>query len=223
MIFIGSRNSSLEVNQVHISSVENQKNNPDRLLVFVDGDYKFSIEQEDWYRLNLYVGKEISVEEIDKINQVCNFTRAKKKAIQHILFKKRTEYEIKIKLINLGFDEDVVQKVICHLKELNYIDDEDYVKKYIKDAQNIRKLGPDRIYMELIKKGVDERIIREALANQDYDEEITLRPLIQKKLAAVKDRDERALKRIRNHFIRKGYSLDMIDELLDEELNRDED
>ncbi|MDK2798414.1 MAG: regulatory protein [Clostridiales bacterium] len=206
-----------------ITSIENKKKNSSKKSIFVDGKYVFSIDEEDLFRLNLYVGKEITKQEIENIRQICNYSKAKILAIKFIVFKKRTEYEVKTKLEKLGFDHSVIEKVLDYLKQSGYVNDAVYTKKYIKDALTLKKWGIYRIRYELQMKGIDEGTIQHELTKIEFDEKQNqiLKALVEKKLSSVRNLDERSLNKIKNYCIRKGYDLNAVNKVINELLDGD--
>ena len=205
-----------------ITSKEIQKNNPHRFSVFIDGKYAFGIDEEDWFRLKLYVGKELAESDIEEINEQCNFTKAKKQAIKYILYKARTSFEVVKKLEILGYDEDIIEKVVQELKSLSYIDDELYVEKYIKDAINLKKYGNHRIKIELQRKGIKDDIINKKLEELNIDEKEQLRFMIEKRINRYQSIELKTLNKLRSYFIRRGYNLSDINNLLQEILDERE-
>lgn len=205
-----------------ITSVEDQKHHTNRKSVFIDGQYAFAIDEEDWFKLGLYVGKEMTREEITQINHVCNFSKAKKQALKYITFKMRTELEVRDKLEHQGFDRKVIGDVVDYLKKLEYIDDNTYAKKFIKDAIHLKKYGVYRIVLELQRRGISQDTIGRQLDNLHFDAKATLKPLLEKRLIGVRKEDEKALNRLRNYFIRRGYHLRDINECIDEVFRENE-
>ena len=49
------------------------------------------------------------------------FENAKQKAIKYIGISKKTEYEVRQKLIRLGYNQDIVDMVISYLLDIGYI------------------------------------------------------------------------------------------------------
>jgi len=200
-----------------ITSIEVQKRNKNRRSVFLDNKYSFSVDEEDVIRLDLYEGKEISEQDIDDINRICNFSKAKRQALNYITYKMRTAYEVQNMLRQKGFDEPVVKDVVDNLIELDYINDCVYAKKYIKDAYHLKKMGAKRIFSELQMKGIDDSIIQAALDNFDYDEKEALMMIIDKKLQRIHCQvDEKELNKLRNSLLRKGYTLRDINDCINE-------
>ena len=58
------------------------------------------------------------------------FDQAKTKILKYILYKKRTENEVRKKFENF-FDSELFEDIIDYLKEAGYINDVDYINKTI--------------------------------------------------------------------------------------------
>lgn len=85
------------------------------------------------------------------------FDKLKTKVLKYILFKKRTESEVRQKFIS---DEgEMLNDVIDELKENGYIDDERYIKKTINEYMNLRNLSIKELEYKLISKGIKKDTI----------------------------------------------------------------
>ena len=85
------------------------------------------------------------------------FDKLKTKVLKYILFKKRTENEIRQKFIS---DEgELLDDVIDELKELDYINDEKYIEKAVKEFINLNNLSIKEIEYKLISKGIKKGLI----------------------------------------------------------------
>lgn len=147
------------------------------------------------------------------------FIQAKDAAIKFLIFKKRTEHEVLIKLMKKGYNNDIAAQVVDYLKQLEYLNDEIYTKKYIKDAVNIKKYGKRRIYNDLINKGVNKEIIIEKFNETDFNEVEYLKPMLEKKLLKLQHIDEKSLNKLRRYFYRRGFTTQDIDYCIDEVIN----
>ena len=65
------------------------------------------------------------------------FDTAKTKVLKYVLYKKRSEYEIRNKFSSV-IEENLLDDVIEYLKEAKYIDDSNYIERTINNF--IRKL-----------------------------------------------------------------------------------
>ena len=64
-----------------------------------------------------------------------------------------------------------------------------------------------RIKFDLIRKGIDEELIEDKMAEIICDTGEILREMIYKKLRQLKVWDEKGLNRIRSFFIRRGFKI----------------
>ncbi len=204
-----------------ITTIETQKKNKERKSVYIDGKYSFGIDEEDCFKLNLYEGQVLDSDKIVNIVKSMNISKSKKIALRYILFKMRTESEVKSKLNEQGYDDEVIDEVITNLKELGYINDSIYVEKFIKDAVNIKNQGINRIRYELQLRGINNSEVEDKLQALDYDEEIKLKPLIERKIKTYKDIDDKTINKIKTYFIRKGYSHKLVNNLINQHISKD--
>ena len=74
------------------------------------------------------------IEELEKLDKL------KTKVLKYIMFKKRTEREIRRKFATVE-DQDLLDDVIENLKEIGYIDDKDYVDRAVAEFMNLNNLS----------------------------------------------------------------------------------
>lgn len=130
------------------------------------------------------------------------FEDAKYKAIKYLGLSKKTEYEVRIKLLKMDTDEKTIDKVITYLSELGYINDIDYVDSYIRQNERMLKYSIYEITEKLKAKGIkadtiDDRI--DTLRSTNYEKKII------EKLISVKSKslDENKLKQ---YLYRRGFN-----------------
>lgn len=90
-------------------------------------------------------------------------------------------FELKEKLIKRGFLELDIKEVITHLKDLGYLDDEMFARKYIEYKSLISPRGHLKLRMELRKKGVIPEHIESALSSEKYVESLLAEDFISRK------------------------------------------
>ena len=91
------------------------------------------------------------------------FDKLKTKVLKYILFKKRTENEVRQKFIS---DEgELLNDVIDELKELGYINDEIYIEKAVREYMNLRNLSIKEIEYKLISKGIKKDLVDNYIYN----------------------------------------------------------
>ena len=98
-----------------ITNIIRNKNNKNRLSIFVDENYFFSVSENILKKNNIIVGMEIKDLDVDKINFEDNISKAKEYALNLLSYRSRSCYEINDKLIKKNFNNDVVSHVINDL------------------------------------------------------------------------------------------------------------
>lgn len=102
-----------------------------------------------------------------------SFEVAKNKAIKYVGISRKTEQEVYRKLKTQGFDENIIMEVIEYLKELGYINDNDYVDAYIRQCMRLLDYSTYEIMQKLLQKGINKYIIDDkvgTLEESDYND-----------------------------------------------------
>ena len=127
-------------------------------------------------------------------------------AIKYIMYKFRTSYEVYNKLIELEFSENVAAKVINDLVQLEYINDEEYVRKFIESNKKTKKLSKSMLKLKLKNKGISEDLIEKYLIDLEVsDVDAVIKILEKKKFLKTMDFDEK--NKIKLYCARKGFSI----------------
>lgn len=137
------------------------------------------------------------------------YINARSRAIKYIMYRLRTSKEIYDKLLELGFSTEIINRVIADLEQLEYINDEEYAKKFIESNKKSKKISKSMIKLKLKNKGIDGEIIEkylEKLAVSDFD--AIEKVLIKKKFSDDLPFEEK--NRILAYCVRKGFSLDEV-------------
>lgn len=142
--------------------------------------------------------------------------RAIKRAM-HLLEKMdRTEQQLRKKLLEGGYPNELVEEAIAYVKSYHYIDDERYARTFIRLNQDRRSIG--RMKMDLFAKGISSDTIDRAI-NEEYE---TLPETLIQKLMEKKNFDPDAATRqetakMYQYLFRKGFSSNEIMHVLKEQ------
>ncbi len=199
-----------------ITKIEQQKNNKERVNIYIDDKFAFGLMIEIKYKYDLQENMEINEEYIQKVLREEELSKAKDQALKFLTYRQRSEKEIIDKLKKKGFEESIIDNTLNYLKKYKLVDDMEFAKAFMKDKINLNKFGPIRIKHELYKKGIDNNII-EKILEEDDDEYNRALNLAKKKLPSYKNDDKNAIYRKLGGFLqRKGYSYDCIFKVLKE-------
>lgn len=140
------------------------------------------------------------------------FDQEKTKVLKYIVYKKRTENEIRRKF-EKDIDEELLDDIIEYLKEAKYIDDSDYIKKQVNNFKILKNLSVSELKYKLMAKGLDKDLIEDYVyENQDELEEYEINSavnIINRKRRDLEDED------IKNYLMKKGYKYDSIKNAFD--------
>lgn len=140
--------------------------------------------------------------------------RLKSKIFKYISYKKRTENEIRQKFVDA--DQDMLDNVIEYFKAQNYINEDEYIERSIKEFLAIKNLSIKELTYKLLQKGVNKRLLdnyvvenREMLVNYEIE---SAKKLILKKSSKMDIED------IKKYLFQKGYMSDTVSIAIDDVL-----
>ena len=97
------------------------------------------------------------------MSEIEEFDLLKTKVLKYVLYKKRTEYEIRQKFSeNTG---NMLENVIEYLKENNYINDENYIERAVNEYINLKNLSINELKYKLLSKGLDKHKVEDYIYN----------------------------------------------------------
>ena len=96
------------------------------------------------------------------------FDKEKTKVLKYILYKKRSEYEIRNKF-SKSIEENLLDDIIEYLKEAKYIDDGQYIEKTINNFMILKNLSIKEIQYKLISKGLNKNLIEDYIYNENEE------------------------------------------------------
>lgn len=148
------------------------------------------------------------------MDYVEEFDKLKTKVLKYILFKKRTEQEVRQKFKeNSG---ELLEDVIEELKELDYINDEFYIKKAVNEFKNLKNMSIKEIEYKLMTKGIKKDIINNYIYNNK--EELLEYEINSAKKIFIKKQNLLETEEIINYLKKKGYIQETI-KIAQEDIN----
>lgn len=135
------------------------------------------------------------------------FDSVKTKVLKYIMYKKRTEKEVRQKFSS-SVDENLLDEVIENLKELGYINDLRYVERAVNEFVAINTLSIREIEYKLYSKGVNNAIIEQYIQSnieelKEYEQQCAQK-IYYKKQPTMEKED------IINFLRKKGYTSETI-------------
>ncbi len=141
------------------------------------------------------------------------FDEKKTQVMKYILYKKRTESEVRNKFLHT-IEENLLDDIIEYLKEAGYINDKDYIRRLVNEYINLKNMSIREMKNKIYSKGIYADEIEDYInENKEMLEEYELKSA--KKLIEKKKNIEKP--KLKNYLVNKGFDPDIINKLLKEE------
>ena len=138
------------------------------------------------------------------------FDQLKTKVLKYIMYKKRTENEVKRKFANE--DSELLEDVIDHLKEIGYINDKSYVERAVAEFMNLNNLSLKELKYKLQAKGVDIDAMEDYIYS--HREELEDYEINSAKNIILKKQNSMEEQNLIQFLLKKGYKMDSIKEAI---------
>ncbi len=142
------------------------------------------------------------------------FDEQKTKILKYILYKKRTEQEIRTKY-EKTINPELLDDIIDYLKEAKYINDTEYIEKTINNYKQLKNLSIKELTYKLQTKGIKKDDIEDYTYENKEElnqyEQKSIKNIIHKKQATMETEE------IKQYLIKKGYQKENIDKVIEEE------
>lgn len=207
-----------------ITKITAQQRNPNRVNIFLDGEYAFSLD-----RLNaawLTKGRQLSDPEIEQLLTKEEFTSAMGKALRYLGYRARSRQEMERYLQGKGYQEDLIRSVLQRLEADRLLDDSEFASQWIDNRQCFRPRSQRLMKLELRQKGLNEQVIDAAFEKADLEELDLALSAGRKLVGRYQNLEKQDFRRkLAGALQRRGFSYDTVNECLsqlEQELSKPE-
>lgn len=208
-----------------ITALKIQARDKDRVNVFVDGKYSFSLDITQVAELGIKTGAEYTDDELRELENESQFGKLYTRTLEYVLIRPRSQREVRDYLyrktrdtptkqggVKKGVSKELTERVFDRLSAKGYIDDEKFARFWIEN-RNVRKGTSFRkLKAELAAKGVGSDLADALLGQSDRQELDELRKVVAKKAAKYDDPQK-----LMAYLLRQGFRYDDIRQVLEEE------
>ena len=135
------------------------------------------------------------------------FDREKTKVLKYVIYKKRTEREIRTKFKSV-IEENMLDDILEELKQNGYISDESYIERSINEFIALKNLSIKEIKYKLISKGIQSSMLEDYIQNHEEElnayEQKSAENIVLKKTVNMEEIE------IKQYLMKKGYTEDNI-------------
>lgn len=204
-----------------ITRIEFQKNNKDRVNIYLDDNFAFGIDLNIMIKYSLVKNMDLDDEFIDEILKAEEEINVYNYALSVLSRNAKSEKQLRSKMMDKGYDVQFIDNVISKLKEQKYLNDELYSEMLINSKINVSKYGKVKVKEILYERGINREIIEEKLTMvSDEDELERAYSLGVKKLRILKEEDTRKKSiKLSNYLINKGFEFKIVKKAVSKLMN----
>ncbi len=190
-----------------ITAIEVQKRTPNRVNVYLDGEFAFGLSRivAAWLR----VGQELSEEKIEQLQVEEARERAFQQAMLFLSYRDRSESEIRQNLRKHEIPEPVIEQTLERLKQDGLANDQKFARAWVENRSAFRPRSRRMMAMELRQKGLSNEAI--SSATEGVDDEALAYEAAQKKVSRLKGLEWNEFRKKMTDFLgRRGFSYAVI-------------
>ena len=185
-----------------------------KFKVYLDEQFAFVLYKGELSRYCIEEGVDLSQELFQKIKSEVILKRAKLRAMHLLNAMKRTEDQLRLKLKQGFYTDDIIEEVLKYVKSFGYVEDKGYAERFIRNRQNVK--SKRELYAALCQKGISKEHIESAMEQcyEAQDEKDAIRKILEKKRFSLEDSTEEEKKKIYNYLLRKGFHYEDISQVI---------
>ena len=149
------------------------------------------------------VGLEINQAQLAKFKEESDIDKIYGRTLDLLARRPRSEWELRDYLKRKKVDEEGRDKLLNKLSASNYIDDEDFARRWVDSRRLLKFTSKRKLSLELKQKRISDETISKVLTEDDTNELEVLKKLIEKKRTQTRYRDDTKLMQ---YLIRQGFN-----------------
>jgi len=179
------------------------------------------VDETSVKKYGIRVGMEIKEELLKKLVSEDEIAKVKSYAFGLLARRSYSRKGMSDKLKKKGFSNIAVNSTIVALERLGYIKDEEFARNWVETRKRLKPKGKFALRNELYRKGIDEAIVDQVLAEIDKSEEYEMaQRAAEKKVKRYKKLEPEVGKRRMFSFLqRRGFGSDIAGEITEKLLS----
>lgn len=187
------------------------------IISFNNGD-EIKVSEDTLVNFGLYKGQEVEEEFVENLK----FEDEKTEALllsYKFLQRNKTKKQLIDHLYKNKIQRDIIHNILPILEEKKYLNDEDYARRYLNDALNIKKYGKNKTRYMLMSKGIEKNVIDKVMENYDYElEYMNALELVEKRISKDES-DPKKIYSAKNYLQGRGFEFEIINFTVDDYLS----
>ncbi len=190
-----------------ITAIQIQKNNPNRVNIYLDGEFAFGLARitAAW----LQVGQTLDEAKIAQLLEEDARECAWRQALLYLSYRPRSEAEIRQNLRKHAIPEPVIEDTLDKLRRERFADDSQFARAWVENRAAFRPRARRLLALELRQKGLTDEIIHSAL--QGVDDEALAYEAASKTAPRLRVQERSVFrKKLSDFLVRRGFSYPVV-------------
>jgi regulatory protein len=194
-----------------ITSIKRQVKNPERVSIFIDGKYEFSLSLAELVKYKLKNNDELDKADVKRYQKISADGKLRARALEWLLNRPHSEREFRDYLYRKKIEPEQIDSLVKEFRQKGYLDDAQFAA-WFSELQARRGKSDRAIRNALFKKGIGREIVDEILEAGAGEERQRLKRVIEKKshLSRYKNDPQKLMK----YLLSQGFNWQLVkDEL----------
>lgn len=197
---------------MRVTALQPQRNNPERINVFIDGRFLLGVHALLVHEMGLAVDQDITPAQLEQLRSEEALQKAVDQALNFLSFRPRSRTEIRQYLRRKNTPPELIEAVFARLDRLELINDRDFASFWIENRDQFNPRGAQALKHELRAKGVTREVVDELVDNES-DEERALQAGRKKAASLLTQQGmdyTTFYRRLGSYLQRRGFQFDTI-------------
>lgn len=188
-----------------VTSLETQQHDPERVNVYLNGQFAFGASKMLVFARNLTVGMELDEPAVAELLRDDAVERAFGAALNFLSFRPRSKREVVDYFRRKNAEPEVAEAVVDRLVRTGMLDDREFARYWVENRQTFRPRGSRALRLEMRQKGLGSDVIDEALDGTIDEEAAAYEAGLKKVRSLEKLEDREFFRKMVGYLQRRGF------------------
>jgi regulatory protein len=194
-----------------ITQLKQQLHDENRVSIFVDDSYAFSLTLDQVLEEKIKKGIDIDDSQLERLRRLSDERKIRDRTLEWLLSRPHSEREVRTYLLRKKVSSEVAESIVQNFTEKGYLDDKKFAEWFV--AVRLRKNKSTRaIQAELTSKGISSQIVAEVMPAKNDTNLTALKNTLEKARTKPRYQD---IKKLTAYLLSKGFSYHDIKTVLD--------
>jgi regulatory protein len=176
-----------------VTAIKQQVKRQSRYSIFVEGKYAFSLSEGALLDSRLSIGQNLTEAQVRELKQTSIDDKVYNNALAYAVLRPRSVWEMEQYLRRKKCSPDLSQKLLNKLSNIGLLDDKSFARSWVANRRLLKPISRRRLQQELRAKRVEDVIAKQALDEDETDEQSVLVELVARKRKQTRYQDDQKL------------------------------